>query len=146
MVLVPRAINKKDYQAIKKHAHSNFADVIKTVKSVLKSPLAERHPILALHVAKTGEVNNELVIEDRHGNRLVLTDEGMSEEPASTYLLHMLPVKTFIRTSFCLSISARFGNRKIASQTVINYFERSNCEIKRCSEKTSSSLTVFSII
>lgn len=91
--MLPREVEATDYKTVRKHAHADFNAVIKQVKGLLKAPLAERHPLFALQVAQVGEVDDEMVMEDKAGTRLVLTDRGMSEEPASTYLLKLIPAK-----------------------------------------------------
>ena len=40
-------------------------------------------------------MNGSLVVEDTKGERLVLTDKGMSEEPPSCHLLPLLPPALF---------------------------------------------------
>ena len=91
--MIPRAVTDADYRAIRKHSHSDFAAVIKQVKGHLKAPLADKRPIYALSFAKIGSVGDLTVVEDSKGERLVLTETGMAEEPASCHLLAMLPPK-----------------------------------------------------
>jgi hypothetical protein len=89
--MTPRAPTAGDYEKVRKHAKSDAAEAIKEVKRTLKAPLADKHPIHALRFERIGQVGEELVLEDAKGTRLVLTDRGMSEEPASCYLLKLLP-------------------------------------------------------
>lgn len=91
----PRPIEAGDYKTIRGHGHADFAALIKQVKGHLKSPLADKHPVFALNFARIGEVNDKLVVEDNKGERLVMTDIGMAEEPASCGLLHLLPQELF---------------------------------------------------
>ncbi len=87
----PRPIDKKDFGRIRKHGKSDFAAVIKEVKTHLKAPLADKRPVYVLNYARMGCVGEEYVIEDGKKNRLVLTETGMAEEPRSCHLLGMLP-------------------------------------------------------
>ncbi len=92
----PRPIEKKDYSTIRKRGYSDFAAVIKDVKGQLKAPLADKRPVYVLNYVAMGVVpSGELVIEDKKGERLVLTDSGISEEPASCYLLRLIPKDLF---------------------------------------------------
>ncbi len=92
----PRPIEKKDYTKIRKNSHGDFAALVKAVKGHLKGPLADKRPIYALNYATMAETQDgDLVIEDSKGERLALTDTGMSEEPASCYLLRLVPKKIF---------------------------------------------------
>ncbi len=89
--MTPRPLEPKDLATIRRHAHSDFAAAIKEVKGSLKGPLADKTPILALNYKSLGRVGEAFVAEDANGERLVLTDVGMAEEPASCHLLPLLP-------------------------------------------------------
>ena len=89
--MLPRSIEAKDFQTIRKHASGDFAAVVKDVKTHLKGPLADKQPIYALNFQRIGHIGGTLVIEDAKGERLVMTDAGMSEEPPSCHLLSLLP-------------------------------------------------------
>ncbi len=86
-----RPIEPKDLAKIRSHGHDDFAGVVKEVKSHLKAPLADKHPICVLNYRRIGKVGNDLVVEDKAGQRLVMTDLGMTEEPRSNHLLALLP-------------------------------------------------------
>lgn len=91
----PRPMAPGDYETIHKHAAKEFAPVVKEVKSVLKAPLADRTPIYALRFKRLGMIGADYVLEDARGDRLVLTDQGMTEEPASCAMLPLLPAEIF---------------------------------------------------
>ena len=95
----PRPIDKKDFQAIRKHGQGDFAALTKQVKGHLKAPLADKRPVFLLNFARLGQVGEDLVIEDTKKERLVLTDKGMAEEPPSCGLLHLLPQELFKKQS-----------------------------------------------
>ena len=65
--------------------------MVKDVKSVLKNPLADKYPICALNYRRIGAVGKELVVENRTGERLLITDAGLPEEPRSSHLLSLVP-------------------------------------------------------
>ena len=89
--MTPRPLEQKDFATIRGHGQSDFAAAVKDVKGSLKGPLADRMPILALNFKSIGRIGDAFVAEDAKGERLVLTDAGMAEEPASCHLLPLLP-------------------------------------------------------
>jgi hypothetical protein len=93
--MTPRPVEAKDFKAIRKHGQADFAQLIKHVKGVLKGPLADKHPIYALNYGRLAQVGESLIAEDAKGERLVLTDAGILEEPPSCGLLHLLPKDLF---------------------------------------------------
>jgi hypothetical protein len=93
--MLPRPLDPRDLETIRRHAHVDFATVVKEVKNHLKSPLADKQPIYALRFARLGRVGETLVAEDVRGERLVMTDAGMAEEPPSCHLLSLLPKDSF---------------------------------------------------
>ena len=88
--MMPRPLEPKDFETIRGHGQADFAAVVKEVKTHLKGPLADKQPIYALNFKRLGRVGDTLVAEDAKGERLVLTDAGMAEEPPSCHLLSLL--------------------------------------------------------
>jgi len=86
-----RAVEPKDYAAIDKQAHADFATLTKAIKNNLKAPLAEKQPVCLLRFKQIGVINDQFVVEDHTGNRITLTDQGIREEPCSLQLLPFLP-------------------------------------------------------
>ncbi len=93
--MVPRPLEPTDLAKIRGYGANDFAAVVKDVKSHLKGPLSDKLPIYALNFRRLGRVGEAYVIEDAKGERLVLTDQGMAEEPPSCDLLSLLPVDSF---------------------------------------------------
>jgi hypothetical protein len=89
--MVPRPLEPRDLATIRGHGQPDFAAAVKEVKGSLKGPLADKTPILALNFKALGRVGGASVAEDARGERLVLTDVGMAEEPPSCHLLPLLP-------------------------------------------------------
>jgi len=89
--MTSRPLAADDLAKVRAHAASDVAAAVKDVKNLLKAPLADRHPVVALRYARLGKVGDVAVLEDARGQRLVLTDEGVREEPASAYLIGLLP-------------------------------------------------------
>lgn len=93
--MIPRPLEPRDLEQIRGHARSEFAGVIKEVKMQLKGPLADKQPVYALRFKRIGEIEKTPVVEDSAGERLVMTDHGMAEEPPSCHLLSLLPKDSF---------------------------------------------------
>ncbi len=91
----PRPLEGQDFERIRGFGQADFAAVVKDVKSHLKMPLADKQPIYALNFRQIGQVGDAYVVEDAKGERLALTDTGMTEEPASCHLLPLLPRDVF---------------------------------------------------
>lgn len=89
--MLSRPPEPKDFARVRGHGHSSFAQKIKEVKSHLKNPLADKQPIAALNYQRIGKVGEAFVVEDRHGERLVLTDAAMDDTPPTCQLLSLLP-------------------------------------------------------
>ena len=88
--MIPRPVEPRDFQRVRDHARTDFVAVIKEVKTNLKGPLADKQPIYALRFRQIGQVEGVPAMEDAQGERLTMTDIGMTEEPASCHLLQLL--------------------------------------------------------
>ena len=91
--MTPRPLTPADFQTVRSLGKADFAAVLKEVKAQLKSPLADRQPVCLLNYQKLGKVGEDYVLEDAKGVRLVLTDNTLTEEPASCPLLTALPTR-----------------------------------------------------
>jgi hypothetical protein len=111
--MAPRPIEAKDYQRIRGHAHRDFAALAKEVKNHLKAPLADKRPVYALHFARIGRVGDALVAEDTQGQRLVMTDTGMAEEPPSCKLFYLLPQTLFTDQTLVARFHHNLDTRKL---------------------------------
>lgn len=111
--MLPRPIEARDYQAIRGHAHADFAAVVKEVKTHLKGPLADKQPIYALKFKRIGQIDGTYVVEDSRGERLVMTDSGMTEEPASCHLLSLLPKDCFADQTLVVRFRHDLDTRKL---------------------------------
>jgi hypothetical protein len=93
--IASRPVEPKDLKTIRSHGHSKFGELIKTAKSHLKSSLADKRPVVALNYERIGQHGDKLVIEDAAKTRMVFTETGLAEEPASCHLLWLLPKEMF---------------------------------------------------
>ena len=89
--MIPLKAEPRDVQKVREYSRPEFTPVVKEIKNNLKGPLSDKQPIVALRFKRIGEVNGVPVVEDSGGERLAMTDVGMTEEPASCHLLHLLP-------------------------------------------------------
>lgn len=111
--MTPRPLELGDYAKIKKHAHSDFAAAIKDVKSNLKGALSDKTPIYALNFKTVGKVGDYFVLEDAKGERLVMTDVGMAEEPPSCDLLTLIPKEALQNQTMIVRFRHDLGTRKL---------------------------------
>jgi hypothetical protein len=93
--MVARPLEATDLQTIRRFANPDFAAAVKEVKTHIKGALADKQPIHALRFQRLGLIEGKLVAEDANGQRLVMTDNGMTDEPASCHLLFLLPPELF---------------------------------------------------
>lgn len=89
--MIPRPLEPRDLQLVRQHARAEFAPLIREVKAGLKGPLADKQPIHVVQFRRIGTAGDSVVVEDASGERLVMTDEGMTEEPPSCQLLSLVP-------------------------------------------------------
>jgi hypothetical protein len=93
--MTSRPLTPADCERVRKHGRGDFAALVKEVKAHLKAPLADKQPIYAINFARLGRVGDAFVVEDAAGERLTLTDAGMTDEPRSCHLLSLLPAELF---------------------------------------------------
>jgi hypothetical protein len=87
----PRPVVQADFGRARAHAQTDLRAVIREVKTQLKAPLGDRHPLALIHYRALGRVGETLVMEDANGERLVLEEDLHPGEPATLPLLPMLP-------------------------------------------------------
>src|SRR5882672_996679 len=63
----PRPVTPADYARAREHAKTDLKAVIKEVKTQLKSPLGDRHPVALVKYRALGMAGEEFVIEDSNG-------------------------------------------------------------------------------
>jgi len=88
-----RSLSAADYTAIKTQAHRSYAEVLKIVKNQLKNPLADKHPVLLLHVAEVKQTEaGALAIGDSTGQFITLAD-SILPGPGTVELLSFIPAE-----------------------------------------------------
>jgi hypothetical protein len=111
--MLARPIEPRDLAKIRGHGRGEFAAVVKEVKAVLKNPLADKYPICALNYRRIGAAGKALVVEDRAGERLVITDTGMPEEPRSSHLLALVPKEVLQDQTLIVRFRHDLDSRKL---------------------------------
>jgi hypothetical protein len=86
-----RPVNKTDHLRGREHAKTDLKAVIKDVKTQLKSPLGDRHPLVLVRYHTLARAGKQTIIADQNGERLVLADDQHPGEPVTLPLLSMLP-------------------------------------------------------
>lgn len=113
--MISRPLEPKDLDRIRGFGKADFGAVVKEVKAHIKGPLADQQPIHALSFRRLGQVNGALVVEDAMGERLALTDAGVSEseEPRSCPLLRLLPSALFERQTLVVRFRHDLDTRRL---------------------------------
>jgi len=111
--MTPRPIEPNDLAKIRGHSRGTFADAVKEVKSILKEPLADKYPICALNFRRIGMVEKTMVVEDKTGDRLVITDAGLPEEPRSGHLLLLVPTEVLQDQTLIVRFRHDLDTRKL---------------------------------
>ena len=87
-----RPISLQDLSKLRSYAADDLAALIKETKSRMKLPLGDKQPIVAINFKMLGQLEDgSLALEDKKGERIVFTEAGDFEEPASCHLLWLLP-------------------------------------------------------
>ena len=108
-----RPVQPSDLHTLVFYGQPRFADAIRKIKSHLKTPLADRHPIVALNFHRIGTIGNELVVEDVEQTRILLTDEGQTGEPPSCHLLRLLPTKLLTNQTLVVRFHQNLQDRTL---------------------------------
>jgi hypothetical protein len=90
----PRPAAGADYARAREHAKTDLRAVIKDVKTQLKSPLGDRHPLALVKYRALGRAGDNVILEDPNGERLVLAEDGYAGDPETLPLLRLLPRNT----------------------------------------------------
>jgi len=88
----PRTVTPADHARVREHAKTDLRAVLKDVKSQLKSPLGDRHPLALVKFRALGGAGENVIMEDPNGERLVLAEDGHAGDPETLPLLKLLPL------------------------------------------------------
>jgi hypothetical protein len=105
-----------DIARAREHAKSDLKAVVKDVKSQLKSPLGDRHPLALVKFRALGKAGEEYIIEDSAGERLALADDGYPGDPATLPLLPMLPKSARYNQAMLLRFEHNLDTQKLRAK------------------------------
>jgi hypothetical protein len=86
-----RPVTREDYERAREFAKPDLKAVIKDVKTQLKSPLGDRHPVALVKYRTLARAGEAIIIEAANSERLVLAEDNYPGEPPTLPLLPMLP-------------------------------------------------------
>lgn len=86
-----RALTPSDITSIHTYAAANYAELIKTVKNIIKNPLMDKNPLVLLQLHKASLYGNNMVIEDSNGNKITLADPPDESLSTTIILRQLLP-------------------------------------------------------
>ncbi|KNY27441.1 SWIM zinc finger family protein [Pseudobacteroides cellulosolvens] len=85
-----RDADSKDFLRIRSFAKESFSEAVKLVKNQIKNPLSDKAPVILLKFLRFGTVDNEFVIEDHTGQRLILEKPQNEHFPEGINILKLL--------------------------------------------------------
>jgi hypothetical protein len=83
----------RDFVKVISYASENYAEAIKAVKNSIKNPLTDKNPVVLLALYKAHIKGDNIVIEDRDGNKLTLKDTDPENFSPAANLKSMLPAE-----------------------------------------------------
>lgn len=86
-----RSLTSDDFGKIRAAAAKSVAEIVKTAREQLKSPLAERNVWVLIHFAQVGKVGDAFVLQDASGGTIELVNHVGDERPPALPLLSALP-------------------------------------------------------
>lgn len=73
--MITKEMQQEHYEKAFSFGEKSYADAIKKVKNYIKNPLVSKMPSMLLRYSNIGKVENNWIIEDEEGNRLVLNGD-----------------------------------------------------------------------
>lgn len=73
--MIIKEMQQEHYEKAFSFGEKSYAHVIKKIKNYIKNPLVSKMPSILLRYSTLGKVENNWVIEDEEGNRLVLNED-----------------------------------------------------------------------
>ncbi|WFD09726.1 hypothetical protein [Tepidibacter hydrothermalis] len=86
--MIIKEASANDYEKAFNYAEKSYDEVVKKVKNYIKSPLNKTLPNVLLHYSKLGKIDDNWVIEDIDGKRLVLKQDSDRLGCSVLYLLN----------------------------------------------------------
>ncbi|UHA73664.1 SWIM zinc finger family protein [Paenibacillus sp. 481] len=114
--MTSRPITPQDVAAIPAKAHQSYAEVIKLVKNQLKNPLADKHPVMLLHVADIRQTDQgQFAITDQSGQQLML-DNIVKRCHETVSLLRFLPADSLTDTTMLVMFEHQLESGRLVAK------------------------------
>ena len=94
----------EDVALVHRHAEENYAELLKSAKSVIKNPLADKNPLALISLHNLFLHGEHLVAEDKEGNKLTISDIP-GENPPSEKMLEMILPRNPVGMSLLVMIN-----------------------------------------
>ncbi|MDR2953805.1 MAG: SWIM zinc finger domain-containing protein [Prevotella sp.] len=86
-----RKAEMKDLASILAFSSDNYTETVKSVKNTIKNPLMDKNPVVLISLNKAYLNGENLVVEDKQGNKLTLKDIKEQNVSSATNLKAILP-------------------------------------------------------
>lgn len=86
-----RIITEDDLTRIQSYANTNYAELLKSVKTIIKNPLMDKNPLILIAIHKAYLNGEHIVVEDAQGNKLTLKDMPGRAASSENSLKMILP-------------------------------------------------------
>lgn len=114
--LSSRPLQDADYAAIAACARRSYADTVKLVKNQLKNPLADKRPVLLMHVAVAAQTaDGTYAIADEHGQYLTLGDAPGNAQ-RTTHLLPYLEPELLVNSAMLVMFHHGLDSGQLLAQ------------------------------
>jgi len=86
-----RDLIQNDIDTIREFGSSNYAELVKNIKGIIKNPLMDKNPVVLIKLYKTFINGKHLIAEDINGTKLTIADIPGTEVKAEDFLKSILP-------------------------------------------------------
>lgn len=111
-----RATTKPDFKTIRAHGSDDLTETLKLIKNQLKSPLANKQPLALVNFSQIGQVEDQLILEDKQGARISLRESIHRDVPGMLHLLPMLPAKSLKDQTVLLRFHHQLDKQILAAE------------------------------
>ena len=111
-----REIENNDFKAIKSHAQKSYPDVFKLVRNQIKNTLSDKYPVVLLQFSRIGLVDGQYVMEDANGQRIILADNPLGNDPPSVNLLLLIPREGLMEQAALVRFYNNMDSRRLYAQ------------------------------
>ncbi|WP_141501244.1 SWIM zinc finger family protein [Paenibacillus luteus] len=110
-----RELHSSDRSVICSFAERSVASAVRAVKNQLKSPLADKNPVMLLHAAQIAQIGEGYVLVDEQGARLPLAHIQRINQPTMQLLPYVSP-SMLTETAVLVMFEDRLAEGKLVAQ------------------------------